>query len=174
MTIAQRRKLVERALLLARRKKVTGDRIAERLGVSRQAVHNWAHGLCLPGEERALRLRALMGEWKTLPDPPPPRPVHIPESPVERLWKNIRRTPKCWIWTGQKNWLGYGFLKWYGRVTFAHQAILSLDGPWRAEGRRVFHACGRKLCVRPEHLVVVPRGVSVAGRRLGRRPTRRA
>lgn len=153
MTSAARRTLAGTAFETAKRKGVRAQWIAARTGVTRQAVSSWKYGLSIPSDATAALLRAAIREMRALPDLPPPR-VHVPESAVERLWRRIRRTRGCWLWTGQRTRAGYGILAWYGRMTFAHQAVLSLDRRWDAPGTCVLHACGKRLCVRPDHLVL--------------------
>ena len=84
---------------------------------------------------------------------------------AERFWSKVDKNGPvpayaphlgpCWLWTGDKNWKGYG-LFWDGsRKLAAHRwALAEVDGPIPA-GMQLDHLCRTRLCVRPKHLEVV-------------------
>lgn len=72
-----------------------------------------------------------------------------------RFSRNVEQTPGCWNWIGARTGSGYGALSVEGRAVPAHRvAWLLANGPVGPD-ERIFHACGNRLCVRPEHLELV-------------------
>ncbi len=62
---------------------------------------------------------------------------------------------ECWIWKGAAHRGGYGYLYLDGgRFVYAHRFAWELAHGPIPSGRRVYHRCGVRLCVRPEHLYV--------------------
>lgn len=79
----------------------------------------------------------------------PGKRSHRPKR--NRFWEKVQKTEGCWVWTGAKTREGYGQ---FGKIT-AHRRSVQLakrEIPYRFH---VHHECGNKLCVRPDHLVVV-------------------
>jgi hypothetical protein len=78
---------------------------------------------------------------------------------AERFWTKVdRHGPEaCWLWLGQLNQWGYGhFCRTIApgvhRTVKAHRfAYTLLVGPIPA-GLTLDHLCGRRHCVRPDHL----------------------
>ena len=70
-----------------------------------------------------------------------------------RFWSKVQKTDSCWLWTGGNrnapvfNCHGHGVHYSAGRVAYV------LKHGNLADKTRVFHTCGNKRCVRPEHLV---------------------
>lgn len=73
---------------------------------------------------------------------------------VDRFWSKVRKTKKCWYWTGGLRG-GYGRIKGNGRkaptftATRVSWAIHFGDLP---EGMEIGHRCNNPACVRPDHL----------------------
>lgn len=74
---------------------------------------------------------------------------------AERVWRTVRRTETCWLWTGATNHAGYG---WVNRGVRGEQPMLAhrftfeeAHGPIPL-GLGVLHRCDTPACVRPEHL----------------------
>lgn len=100
------------------------------------------------------------------------RPVGgpIPDSPLARFMAKVTVSGTCWLWTGATDGGGrYGLVYFDGRKRPAHRVSLALHGdslPDRSDD--VDHLCRTTLCVRPDHLQVVPhvenvhRGAGVA------------
>lgn len=74
---------------------------------------------------------------------------HSPKR--NRFWEKVQKTEGCWIWTGAKNCGGYGM---YGKIS-AHRRSIQLAKRELPPRWHVHHECGNKLCVRPDHLLVV-------------------
>jgi hypothetical protein len=82
----------------------------------------------------------------------------------ERLWSYVNRTGpvrrgvlgRCWIWTGASQ-AGYGrYRNDEGRFLAPHRYVYAAAyGPLPA-GARVRTTCGSDLCVRSEHLEMIP------------------
>lgn len=75
-----------------------------------------------------------------------------------RLFAKVKKTPRCWLWTGRvtglgrPNNLGYGVLKVGQKNTMAHRLSFTIHRGEIPEGKLVMHKCDNPLCVRPSHL----------------------
>lgn len=80
------------------------------------------------------------------------------QSVEERFWKYVKKTPRCWLWTGPVNKarMGYGIMcsiGGRGGVTKAsHRVSWELHFGEVPEGAFVLHKCDRPSCVNPKHL----------------------
>lgn len=72
----------------------------------------------------------------------------------------------CWLWTGSVGSHGYGFVKYSGKMMYAHRiAFLLAEGylpprpsyhhPRHSEALVMDHLCRVRNCVNPDHLAVV-------------------
>lgn len=87
------------------------------------------------------------------------RPPHAPEPPESRFWRRVRREGGCLVWTGYRNRFGYGvFGVGRFRRLLAHRYSYMLKNGRVPAGAHVAQSCGRKACVAPAHLVLLPRG----------------
>ena len=71
----------------------------------------------------------------------------------------------CWIWTGRH--VGHGYPAFDGGRAlgqYAHRAAWIMQYGPLPTGARVAHRCGNRLCVRPDHLVLMPSRQDRAGR----------
>jgi HNH endonuclease len=69
-----------------------------------------------------------------------------------RFWSKVDTSGACWLWTGQKTRLGYGYVKWRQRSMLPHRvAYQLLVGPI-PDGLELDHLCRNRLCVNPNHL----------------------
>jgi hypothetical protein len=65
--------------------------------------------------------------------------------------------PRCWLWTGTTDHLGYGQFRLAGpseggRMVGAHRFAWERAYGAIPEGAEVIHRCGERRCVRPDHL----------------------
>lgn len=80
------------------------------------------------------------------------RPVITRLSPIERLWRRVRRTDTCWLWEGATSKKGYGCIRVDGEFVYTHVLVFThFHGPL-LPGKEVTHSCDVRNCVRPEHL----------------------
>jgi hypothetical protein len=85
-----------------------------------------------------------------------------------RFSRHVEQTPDCWNWTGARTGSGYGALSVDGRAVAAHRVAWVLaHGPVGPDDR-IFHRCGNRVCVRPDHLELlrVQGSISVLASRL--------
>ena len=85
-------------------------------------------------------------------------------TPAEQaaFWARVRKADGdgCWEWAGKRyaGKYGYGRARVGDRVPAVHRLAWELaHGPIPA-GMHLFHRCGVRLCVRPDHMVVVRPG----------------
>jgi len=84
----------------------------------------------------------------------------LPSELVEdRFWTKVNMEGDCWLWTGtQRASDGIGVFGYDGKIVYAHRFayVVSLGPlPPRFEVRR---SCMNTLCVRPSHLLLIPKG----------------
>ena len=80
------------------------------------------------------------------------------ETPEQRLWKHLKLSDDCWIWTGSVDGMGYGRI---GTELLGY-CRMRLEGAHRVSYRWLFgpipkdldldHVCEVKRCVNPFHL----------------------
>jgi len=73
---------------------------------------------------------------------------------AKRLLRNRTLDGECWIWTGALDTHGYGHVKIDGRLRLVHRLAYEI---WIGEAELVHHACERRTCFNPTHLLAVTR-----------------
>lgn len=68
------------------------------------------------------------------------------------FWKNVDKSPDCWLWIGPKVGRGYGKFRYNGKTQRAHRVVWELTNGAIPDGMFVCHRCDTPACVRPEHL----------------------
>ena len=68
------------------------------------------------------------------------------------FWGRLRPEEECWVYTGYKNFFGYGEANWLGRTIMAHRLAWLLVYGGFTPGLRVCHSCDRPDCANPAHL----------------------
>jgi hypothetical protein len=59
----------------------------------------------------------------------------------------------CWVWSGKKNWCGYGVAMRNGKEIRVHRLVLSAKTPIPFAGAVARHTCDNPSCIRPDHLL---------------------
>ncbi len=71
---------------------------------------------------------------------------------VLRFWRQVYKTPECWLWKGVKNRSGHGRFWLPTRFVMAHVwSWKQVNGPV-PNNKELHHKCENPSCVRPEHL----------------------
>lgn len=69
---------------------------------------------------------------------------------MDRFWRKVSKSNKCWLWAGATNSDGYGSFRYEGRTQGAHRVSwVLLHGDTELY---VLHKCDVRACVRPDHL----------------------
>lgn len=87
----------------------------------------------------------------------------------ERIENYLEPQPDgCWLWTRARHPLGYGLVRWNGKLLIVHRAYLIELGYHVPDDMDVDHLCRVTSCANPDHLEVVThrenllRGVGVS------------
>lgn len=79
----------------------------------------------------------------------------------ERFWEKVKKTERCWLWTGAAHQEGYGVFNTGSRLIGAHRFSYLETVGFIAEGMEIDHLCRVPACVRPSHLEVVSHSENV-------------
>lgn len=77
-----------------------------------------------------------------------------------RFWAKVDKTGSCWVWTGAHNGLGYGTIRWRGKVMRAHRVAYGLLVGEIPAGLTIDHLCRTRDCVNPQHLEAVSQRIN--------------
>lgn len=76
---------------------------------------------------------------------------------LKRFLRRVRKTEKCWIWTGptcKAPGGPRGILKIEGKQWYAHRASYRLFKGRIPDGMVVMHSCDNPICCNPKHLML--------------------
>jgi len=79
----------------------------------------------------------------------------------DRFWEKVNRTDTCWLWIAYRDELGYGKVRWAGRIQVAHRVAYELVVGPILEGLTLDHLCRNRGCVNPAHLEPVSLGENI-------------
>ena len=79
----------------------------------------------------------------------------------DRFNNFVKRSPKCWEWTGAKR-AGYGMFHMNGSVCSAHRVAYEMWVGELSKSSVVHHKCSNRSCVRPSHLQLTSSHENVA------------
>jgi len=75
---------------------------------------------------------------------------------IGTFWGHVEVEAGHWLWTGAVGRDGYGRFKYNGQVHSARAVAWQLARHALAPRQQVRSDCGRRLCVRPDHLHAAP------------------
>jgi len=77
---------------------------------------------------------------------------------MERFWSKVNKTDTCWLWTAARYSTGDAMFRFEGKTVRAHRTAWFIAGyVWPIpKGYAVSNTCRNKLCVRPDHLQLIP------------------
>lgn len=77
---------------------------------------------------------------------------------IESFNAKIEKSEGCWLWTGNRNPKGYGYMRFLGKAWLVHRLMFTLSVGPIPEGLFICHTCDVPNCVRPSHLFVGTKG----------------
>jgi len=77
----------------------------------------------------------------------------LDDATLKRFWSKVDKSGDCWLWTDSLVTQGYGRLILpSGRSQYAHRLAYAHYVGAVTASVVIAHLCGRRACVRPEHL----------------------
>jgi len=80
-----------------------------------------------------------------------------------RFWSFVAKGDDCWLWTGMR-FGDYGAFYCQGKNRYAHRVSYIISVSRLQPGLDVAHDCANALCVRSDHLKLVPRKINMANK----------
>lgn len=75
------------------------------------------------------------------------------DESAELFWANVQFTSSCWLWTGCRDYEGYGIF-WADRKNYRAHRVAFLFEYGGMPTLSLCHTCDTPSCVNPEHLFV--------------------
>jgi hypothetical protein len=84
--------------------------------------------------------------------------MQLTDRQLNNFWAKVNKTDTCWLWTGAKDYDGYGKFTFSKTHKMAHRLSLELFLGSIEKNLQVDHLCRVRHCVNPAHLeAVTPR-----------------
>ena len=94
-------------------------------------------------------------------------------DPSERFASYVDKSGDCWLWTGSRNWDGYGQFQLKDRSVRAHRFAYETQVGPIPDGLEIDHLCRVRACARVDHLEVVTHAENMRRAARARRQPRR-
>lgn len=78
--------------------------------------------------------------------------VHVKVDPQSRFWPKVDKSQDCWLWTANKDSLGYGMFRIGQKMRRAHRVAYEFLVGLIPDGMALCHTCDTPSCVRPSHM----------------------
>jgi hypothetical protein len=78
--------------------------------------------------------------------------MSMPANTWTDFWNLVRKSKRCWLWTGVVDRDGYGIYRMRGHQSRAHRFSWVFANGAIPPGLWVLHKCDNPSCVRPDHL----------------------